>query len=368
MIELKDFTSRRLKAAIIAAPMLLATLYLTVFAADRYVSESTVALQQAGNDLTSIPGAALMLAGLSSPSRGETLYLLQYVQSLALLKDLDAKLNLRKHYEAERLDVFARLWGAASQERFLDYYRSRVEVVLDDASSTLTVRVQGFDPAFAQQLNKAILEASEKFVNEMSHSLAREKLNFAEHELARSAQRLESARTEVLAFQAKNGFLDPGIQAEASGALSAQMQASISKSEAELRGLRSFMTEDAPQVRALRSQINATQAQLEVERARATGTGAKSDQLGALTIDFQGLRMRAEFALDAYKVALVAIESARIEATRKVKTLVVIQPPTLPETPQYPRRLYDLTTLLVVCLLIYLVTRLVIATIREHQD
>ncbi len=191
MIELKDLTPRRLQIVIIALPMLLATLYFTVFAANRYVSESTVALQQAGNDMSSLPGAALMLAGLSSPSRGETLYLLQYVQSLALLKELDAKLNLRKHFEAERLDVFARLWGGASQEQFLDYYRSRVEVVLDDASSTLTVRVQGFDPAFAQQLNKAILEASERFVNEMSHSLAREKLNFAEQELERSAQRLQ---------------------------------------------------------------------------------------------------------------------------------------------------------------------------------
>ena len=72
------------------------------------------------------------------------------MQSLGLLKDLDAKLGIRKHYEGERLDVFARLRGGASQEPFLDYYRSRVEVVLDDASSTLTVRVQGFDPAFAQ--------------------------------------------------------------------------------------------------------------------------------------------------------------------------------------------------------------------------
>lgn len=368
MIELKDFTTRRLKIVIIAMPMLLVTLYFTAFAANRYVSESTVALQQAGNDLSSIPGAALMLAGLSSPSRGETLYLLQYVQSLGLLKELDAKLNIRQHFEAGGLDVFARLRAGASQERFLDYYRSRVEVVLDDASSTLTVRVQGFDPAFAQQLNKAILEASERFVNEVSHSLAREKLNFAEQELGRSAQRLQSARTEVLAFQTKNGLLDPSIAADASGALSAQMQATISRSEAELRGLRSFMTEDAPQVKALRAQISATQAQLEVERARATGTGAQSERLGALALDFQGLRMKAEFALDAYKVALVAIESARIEATRKVQSLVVIQPPTLPETAEYPRRLYDLTTLLIVCLLIYMVSRLVIATIREHQD
>lgn len=368
MIELKDLTPRRLQIVLIAVPMVLATLYFTIFAADRYVSESTVALQHASNDVSSLPGAALLLAGLSSPSRSESLYLQQYMQSLALLKRLDAKLGLRKHYEAERLDGFTRLWGGASQERFLEYFRNRVEVTVDEASATITVRAQGFAPAFAQELNKAILEEGERFVNEMSHSLAREKLNFSESELARAGGHLEQATADVLAFQNRYGLLDPAMDAQASGALSAQMQASITKSEAELRGLRSFMTEDAPPVKALRAQIKATQAQMEAERARATGTDAQSERLGALTIEFKGLRMRAEFALDAYKVALVAIESARMDATRKLTSLVIIEPPTLPETAEYPRRLYDLTTLLVVCLLLYAVTRLVIATIREHQD
>lgn len=368
MIELKDLTPRRLQIALIAVPVLLATLYYTVFAANRYVSESTVALQHASNDVSSLPGAALLLAGLSSPSRGEALYLRQYLQSLALLQVLDAKLNLRKHYEAERLDWFARLWGGASQESFLDYFRNRVDVTVDEASATITVRVQGFTPDFAQALNRALLKEGERFVNEMSHSLAREKLSFAESELARAAGHLQDSTAEVLAFQSRYGLLDPAMDAQASGALSAQMQATITKSEAELRGLRSFMTEDAPQVKALRAQIKATQAQMETERARATGTDAQSERLGSLTIEFRSLRMRAEFALDAYKAALVAIEGARMDATRKLTSLVVIEPATLPETADYPRRLYNLATLLVVCLLLYSVARLVIATIREHQD
>jgi capsular polysaccharide transport system permease protein len=368
MIQLQDLTPRRLKLFLIALPMLLATLYFTVFAANRYVSESTVALERASSDASSLPGAALLLAGLGSPSRGEAFYLRQYMQSLALLQILDAKLDLRKHFAAERLDVFARLWAGASQEQFLDYFRKRVEILVDDTSSTITVRVQGFDPAFAQALNRAILKEGERFVNEVSHSLARERLAFAESELGRAAEHLQRSTQEVLAFQSKHGLLDPSIDAQASGALSAQMQASITKSEAELRGLRSFMTVDAPQVKALRAQIEATQAQLEVERARATGSGAQSERLGALAIEFKGLRMRTEFAADAYKVALVAIESARMEATRKLTSLVLIEPATLPETAEFPRRLYNLVTLLVVCLLLYAVARLVIATIREHQD
>ena len=109
-------------------------------------------------------------------------------------------------------------------------------------------------------------------------------------------------------------------------------------------------------------------AQLQQERVRATGEGEQSDRLGALAIDFEGLKMKAEFKLDAYKLALAAVENARIDATRKLKSLVVIEPATLPETAEYPRRLYNLATLLIGCLLLYGVLRLVIATIREHQD
>jgi capsular polysaccharide transport system permease protein len=368
MTSLKHYTPRRLKLALVALPLVIALVYFVAIAANRYVSESTVALQEAGADTPAVPGAALLLAGINPPLREETLYLKQYIHSLGLLQQLDTRLKLRAHYDAWRLDVFTRLPGSASQEDFHAYYRNRVEVTVDELSSTLTVRVQGFDAAFAQRLNQAILDECERFVNEMSHRLAREKLGFAEGELARAADKLQQAKTELLAFQGKNKLLDPTVQAQASGAMVAELQASITKNEAELRALRSFLNDDSHQVRALRSQIDATRAQLEVERARATGSGLRSDRLGALAIEFEGLKTKAEFGLDAYKLALAAVENARIDATRKIKSLVVIEPATLPQTAEYPRRLYNLATLLVACLLVYGVVRLVLATIREHQD
>lgn len=361
-------TPKRLKLLLIAVPVLLALLYFGLVAADRYVSESTVAVQQAGNDAMAIPGAAMLLAGLNPPAREDTLYLRQYIHSLGLLQQLDSKLKIREHYESERLDLLSRLWAGTSQERFLAYYRKRVDVILDELSSTLTVRVQGFEPDFAQRLNRAILKESERFVNELSHDLAREKLRFAEAELTRAGDYLQQAKSEVIAFQMKNKLLDPTVQAQASGMLVAEMQASITKAEAELRQLRTFLNDDAYQVRALRSQIEATRAQLETERTRATGSGKRSDRLGSLAIEFQGLQTKAEFALDAYKLALAAVENARIEGTRKLKSLAVIEPPTLPQTAEYPRRIYNLLTILVGSLLLYGVARLVMATIREHQD
>jgi capsular polysaccharide transport system permease protein len=368
MIELKAITARRMQVALIVLPVSLALIYFAVFAADRYVSESTVAVRQAGADTSAVPGSALLLAGLNPPSREDTLILRQYIHSLGLLQKLESQLQLRAHYQSRRLDLAARLWGNASQETFLEHYRNRVEVELDELSSTLTIRVQGFEPAFAQRLNKAILQESEAFVNELSHRLAREKLSFAEGELTGAADRLQAAKATVLAFQAKHKLLDPTVQAQASGAMSAEIQASITRAETELRNLSTFLNEDAHQIRALRSQIEASRAQLAVEGARATGSGNKSDRLGELAIEFAGLDLRAGFAMDAYKLALAAVENGRIEATRKLKSLAVIEPATLPETAVYPRRLYNLATLLVACFLLYGVVRLVIATIREHQD
>ena len=368
MKALLALTPRRLKLVLIALPALLMSLYLWMLAADRYVSESTIALQRASSEMSQLPGAAMLLAGLNPPSREDTLYLRQYITSLGLLQSLDREFKLREHYSGATWDFARRLWSSSSQEDFLDYYRSRVHVYLDDLSSTLTIQVEGFEPAFAQRLNQAILARCEAFVNELSHKQAREKLAFAETELGRAGEKLQAAKSLVLAFQTRNKLLDPGAQAQASGVMTAELQASITRSEAELRTMRSYLNEDAFQLKALRSQIDSMRTQLEEERVRGTGSGKQSDRLGALAIEFQGLQMQGEFALDAYKLALAAVENARIDATRKIKSLVIIEPSTLPQTAEYPRRIYSLATLLVACLLLYAIVRLVLATIREHQD
>lgn len=363
-------TPQRLKILIVGVPMAIGAIYLGIFAADRYVSVSMVGLRASSGETAALAGVASLLIGVSSSGNQDTYYLYSYMTSMGLLQKLDERLGLRAHYEAQLRDPFFRLWGWASQEYFLEYYRSRVSIAIDDRSSALTVHAEGFDPEFAYRLNNAILEESEAFVNDYSHRIARENLAFAETELERAGKRLQQAKAAVLTFQNKNQLLDPTVQAQASGALAAELQAQITKTETDLRNVRSFLNEDAPQVVALRTQLRSLQEQLGVERRRATSSDndKRSDHLNAMAIEFQGLQMQAEVALDAYKLALSAVEAARIESTRKLKSLVVIEPPSKPEKAEYPRRLYSLLTLLLGTLLILAVVRLVLATVQEHQD
>lgn len=352
---------------LVAAPMALAVIYYAVFAADRYVSESIISVRQSGDaSAAAVSGIATLLAGASPQSREETLYLKEYIHSLDMLKYLDAKLDLRRAYGAEKLDLIYRLWGGTSQEWFLTYYRNRVEVLFDDVTGLLTVRVEGFEPDFARAVNAEVLAQSERFVNEISHRLAREQMAFAEGELRRSSERLSGAKLKLMAFQNRHGVFDPMAQAQAQATLGGQLQAEITRKEAELKALLGYMQENAPQVVGLRNEIAALKSQIQVEGQKLTS--AQGNRLNALAVEFQGLVMEAGFAEEAYKAALTAVETTRIEASRKIKNLVVIETPAKPDIAIYPRRIYNLITLLVAAVMIYGITRLVVATIKDHRD
>jgi capsular polysaccharide transport system permease protein len=365
-MKAKAFTPRRLKIALIAVPMLLGAIYYTVIAADRYTSESMIAVQSALVN-PSLGGPVSVGAGTGLLGWQDTLYVMDYVHSTPLALDLDQKLGLRKHYQESGPDLFYRLWPGISNEWFVKYFRSRVEVEFSDVNGLLTIRTQGFTPEKALEINRAILYSAERFVNEFSHRIAAEQMLFSQGEFDAAAVKWQGAKAKLNEFQSANRILDPVAQTTAASALTAELQATVARLEAELKSKLSFMQPDAPQIVTLRDQVNANRAQLEAEKARTTSSQS-GDRLGTLNTKYQELLLNAAIAEDQYKQANGALEAARIEAARKLKSLVIVQAPVKAETAEYPRRIYNLLTLLALCAIVYSVVRLIVATIQEHQD
>lgn len=363
---MKTITSRQLALLLIALPMALLVIYYSLIAADRYVSEAVVAVRQAGDSDKTASGLSLMLGGINPPAREDTLYLREYIHSLDMLRYLDQRLDLRAAYGAEHVDLFYRLFPATSQEWFLEYYRSRVEASFDDITSLLTIRVQGFTPEFAHAMAEAILVESERFINEVSHRMARERMAFAESELNKAGQRYKRATADLVSFQNQYNVLDPVAHAQAMSGIAVELETTLVRHEAELKNLRTYLQDDAHQVVALKNQVGALKAQLTNERSRVAAP--EGQQLNVLAAEFQGLTLQARFAEDGYKLALAALENARIDATQNLKSLAVIQSPSRPETAEYPRRLHNLATALLALTLLYGVARLMVATIQDHED
>jgi capsular polysaccharide transport system permease protein len=360
-------TTANLRAALLAAPLLLAAAYLIVLAADRYVAESIVAVRQNGEGPLGTDGLSMLL-GASAPSTRKDEYLLEaHILSNDMLDALERKLHLRAAFSAPQLDIIYRLARHASSEEFLDYYRRRVEVFVDPDSGLMRVRTQAFTPQVADALNREIVALSERFINESSHRLAREQMAFAESELAKARTAVNVARDAVLEFQNRNGVLDPMAQAQANTGVTVELQGQLAKQEAELKGLLGYLNDDTHQVKGLRSQIAGTRAQLRAENRRGTATSG-GENLNVLAGQYQQLLAEFQFAQDAYKMALTAVEAARVESTRKLKSLVLVESPRRPETAAYPRRLYTLSALLLGLGLLYGIVRLVVATIEDHQE
>jgi capsular polysaccharide transport system permease protein len=364
---LRTLSARNLRLGLLAVPLVVAALYLSVFAADRYVAESIVTVRQNSEASPAAEGLTSLIAGNVASSREDLLLLRSHILSLDMLLQVDKSFGLRQAWSAPKADLFFRLAENASQEEFLRYYRDRVEAVFDEGSGLLTIRTQAFTPALAQSLNRELMRLAERFINETSHRLAREQMAFAEEELVKARAGVGQARNDVRTFQNKHGVLDPVAQAQATTGLTVELQAALARQTAELRGMLGYLNEDSFQVQALRNQIAATRAQLQAEAKRGIA-GKGGAELNTLAGEYQDLLAELQFAQDKYKLSLAALEAARIESTRKLKSLVVVESPAEPQSADYPRRAYVLIALLFGLSLVYGIARLVVATIEDHQE
>ena len=82
---------------------------------------------------------------------------------------------------------------------------------------------------------------------------------------------------------------------------------------------------------------------------------------------FEDLRFDVEFSAERYRLALLSLEKAQIDASQKVKSVVVVARPNEPDEALYPDRPYILATVGVFLLLFYGIAGVVFAAVREHM-
>ncbi|WP_144584106.1 capsule biosynthesis protein [Campylobacter coli] len=344
--------------------MIFVIIYYILIAADRYVSTITMSVKST-TESTQASGVLSLLTATSNTSE-DIKFLQGYIESLDMLKILDEKIHLKELYNEQYIDLFFSLSSSSSIESYLKYYQNRVKVHVDDKTGLLNVEVEGFTPESAHLIAKTIMQESDKFINEISHKAAREQMAFAEEELVKYKERYQKAQNDLIAFQNKYGVFDPLKQAEAKAGLVTQLESDIAQREAKLLTMQSYMNDSAPEIVTLKAEIAALKKQLIKERSKISADNS-SQKLNDLAAKFQDLTIEAGFAQSAYEAALKAYESARIEALRKIKQLVIVQTPDVPQSAKYPEKIYNILTAFIVLSLIFGVIKFVKMIIEEHK-
>jgi capsular polysaccharide transport system permease protein len=350
--------------AVIAS--LLAALYWGVIASDRYVSEARVVVQRtdfAAGDALNLGS----LLGSTGPNQQDQLLLRDHLLSVDMLKKLDATLDLRAHYSDPERDPMSRLWFKnASLEWFHRHYLSRVSITFDDYSGVLSIKAQAYDPKTAHAVAAMLVEEGERFMNSLAHSLAREQVAFLEKEVAAMNHRVAEARERVVQFQNREGLVSPQATAENLVAIVGRLENELTDLTTRRAAMVSYLMPKSPSVVELDQQISAVKKQIAKEKSRLASPKHKT--LNRTVEEYQRLQLSAEFALDVYKTALAALETGRVEATRTLKKVSVLQSPFEPQYPVEPRRLYNIAIFMLGALLIAGTMHLLGAIIRDHQD
>ncbi len=356
---------RRLKRDVVWAfvlPGVLATLYYAFVAQGQYVSEAVVSLRSVAIDATD--DSALSLLGLASRSRSETAGLREYMLSTDIALQLDRELALRAHWSAPTWDVVAKLWRPWRQEDYVKHYRSAVRIELDDVSGALRIRTYAFDPETSLKLAQALVSRTELYANRLTQAMMAEQLRFVMQEVQAAQTRLLEAREELAAHVNRYGVIRPEDRVAAEGALLAKLEGDLVSAEAELSAGSVYFTTGSAQLSTLKSKRDAIAEQLRKARARLK---ALDQTLPEQVIRERQLRERAGFLEDLLHKAMANQELARVEASRKAKTLAVLSAPVLPDWPDKPDRVLMIIASWIVAAGLWALARLGRTLIMEHR-
>jgi capsular polysaccharide transport system permease protein len=345
--------------------MVVATVYWGLIASDRYVSEAHVVVDKTDFQSSNTVDLGSLITG--GRSHQDMFLLRDHLRSVDMLKKLESRLSLRKHYSNKDRDILSRLWFAdASQEILYQHYLNRTSIEVDDQAGVLVIRAQAYDANTARQIAATLIEEGEAFLNNMAQQLAREQVIFLEQQVAQSNVRANTARRTLINYQNSTGMISPVSQAESLAAIAARLEGQISDLKARRTGMLGYLSPSAPDVAQLSLQIGALEGQMAAERKRLASPAGGT--LNRSIEEFQRLESEVAFAQDVYRTALVGLERGRVEAVRMLKKLSVLQTPTLPEYPVEPRRIYNIMVFLIGLLSMLGVVSLLTTIIRDHQD
>ncbi len=352
----------------VGVPTLLVLVYLSLFAADGYVSRAQVMVEHE-NSPGLAAAAEMTLGALSlgnSSTRQDALVVQTFMQSRAMLDHLEKELGLRAHYTAGVVDPWGRLSSDASEEEFLDYFRSHLTVDVDDATNVVDVEYVAYDAEFARRVMQTIVRRSETFVNDIGQHLAREQLSFVSGEVAKAHQRVQDASRELILLQRKYDLFSPEKESESTGLILSGLNQELSKQRVELKSLSAYLNARAPEVQAVKARIEAFESQIADEQRKLVG--GEGGGLNDALLAYQDAQVNVTLAGEVYKAALGSLEATRLDALRKVKYLIALSAPSLPDEAEHPRIWYWTATIFVFLNLLYFVAGLVIATIEDHRE
>lgn len=356
---------------IVIIPTLLATVYFSLIASDRYVSTAKFAIKGNESPQLDLLGG---ISGLPSQSASSDGYILQdFILSYSILAAIKIHINIEPLFNREEADILSRLGDNSTQEKQTQYWRKMVTSSFDPTSGITSLTVRTFNPNDSKVLADAVINASEQLINTLSKRSRHDDLSFAEKEVKLAELRVTKARQAMNLFRQKHQDLDPTQTAVAKMTLIGQLEAQLATAKAELIAKTSFMRNGTSPIKALKRQIDALEIQIVAEKSSISNNNNTLNQLSNLEnglssvfADYEPLLIERTFAEKAYTSVLASLEVARIESAKKHRYLATFVEPRVPDEALEPYRIKSIFIVFLSTLILWGIGLLGLGAIRDH--
>jgi capsular polysaccharide transport system permease protein len=328
---------------LVAVPTLASVAYFGFVAADQYVAEARFAVRSGA--MAGIDPLSTMTGLPSVQVIQDTQIVTNYIGSRALVEHLSARARMLERYSAPEADFHARLDPHEPIERIVRYWRSMVHTGIEMPGGIVVLSVRAFRPDDAVGLANAVVEASERLVNDMNDRARQDALTNADHELQLAARRLAQARAALEVARNREGMLDAPSEAKKTDELIAAVRKQQLEMEQQYAVSRKSVAEDAPQMRNLRLRIDAAAKQVEQLKSELTAQDSSADPTAVLSSSMtrlSALELERQVAESQYTASAAALERARVASQIKEVYLTSFVQPVAPEEPRYPRRFLNI--------------------------
>jgi capsular polysaccharide transport system permease protein len=353
---------------LVLLPILGSAAYLWGRAVDQYASTTGFTVRTEEGTSNSVLDGVLQFAGSTAGSDSDILY--EFIQSQELIAAVDRTVDLRAIYTRNWAEdpVFS-LWPDASIEDLVWYWNRVVRISHDASTGLIELRILAFTPEEARTVARAIVDESQRMINDLNATAQQDLRRYAEDDLQEAVERLKAAREALTAFRTRTQIVDPTADLQGQMGVVNNLQQQLAEALIELDLLVGTTSPDDPRITQAQRRIDVIRDRIAREREsfaveEVGGIGADYPTLMA---EYESLSVDREFAEETYRVALAALDVARDRASRQTRYLAAYIRPTLAQAPEYPQRWVLLGLIALLLVLSWSILSLVYYSIRDRR-
>ncbi|AWB53671.1 capsule biosynthesis protein [Pasteurella multocida] len=351
---------------IVILPTCCSIFYFSLWASDIYISQSSFVVRTPKNQAALSGVGALLQSSGFARAQDDTYTVQEFMRSRSTLELLEKNIPIRQFYE-DKGDLFSRfnpLNIFSEQEAFYQYFSKKLSVNFDSVSGIATLNIRAFDPKEAQQINQELLKQGEYLINRLNERARKDTIMFAELAVSEAEKKVTETSSALSEYRIKNGVFDLQSQSEVQLSLISTLQNELITIQTQLDQLRSISPNN-PQVQTLLARASSIRKEMQQQVQQVLG-GRNS--IVTQTAEYQRLVLNNTLAQQQLGTAITSLQNARSEADRQQLYLEIISYPNEPDLALEPYRLYNILATLFISLILYGITLLLLASIREHKN